>query len=91
MTQPSPADTLRAAGARLQSSHFVGVRAKTGNVAALLRARAEIAHLLDVASDMVTAYPQMGDAHDRQVCDDFACDLVGRALTVARAILGEQP
>ncbi|MFE3123705.1 hypothetical protein ACFXHD_09820 [Streptomyces hydrogenans] len=81
MTQPSPADELRAAEKR----------AHAGDWRFGLGLHAPIAALLGTAADMVTAYPQMGDAHDRQICDDFACDLVGAALAVARAITGSQP
>ena len=47
-----------------------------------------LADWLDSAASLVTGYPDLGADHDRGACDDFACDLVGHALAVARAILG---
>ncbi|MFI8254108.1 hypothetical protein [Streptomyces filamentosus] len=81
MTQPRPADELRAAKDRVHAGDWrIGLGLHTS-----------VAALLGTAADMVTAYPQMGDAHDRQICDDWACELVGAALAVARAITGSQP
>ncbi|MEU7293348.1 hypothetical protein AB0A76_09110 [Streptomyces exfoliatus] len=45
--------------------------------------------LLDAAAALVDAYPELGDDHDREACDDYACDLVAATLAVARQILGE--
>lgn len=81
MTQPSPADTLRTAEER--------VRMGDPRIDVTLRGPMRI--LLDTAAATLDVYPEMGDDHDREACDDFACDLVGSALDFARAILGDQP
>lgn len=78
MTQTTPADELRAAEERV----------RMGDRRIDISLRGQVTELFKTAADMVTAYPQMGDAHDRQVCDDFACDLVGHALAVARVLNG---
>lgn len=86
MTQ-TPADQLRTAAAKLRPSsppgaaHTVAVRLAPGIVDAA-------ADLLDAAARMATAYPEMAHDHDRPACDDYACDLMGAALAVARQILG---
>ncbi|WP_338683886.1 hypothetical protein QD712_25680 [Streptomyces acidiscabies] len=50
-----------------------------------------LGELLVAASLLVAGYPELGDDHDREACDDFACDVIGRTLTLARQILGTTP
>lgn len=50
------------------------------------------ARLLDSAAELATNYPDLARDHDRETCDDYACDLMGHAIALARAINGgEQP
>ncbi|MFB9485374.1 hypothetical protein ACFFSH_39340 [Streptomyces filamentosus] len=81
MTQPSPADELRAAEERV----------RMGDQRIDISLRGELRTLLDTAAAMVDVWPELGDDHDREACDDYACELVGAALAVARAITGSQP
>lgn len=46
-----------------------------------------VADLLTAAADLADAYPEMAHDHDRPACEDYACDLMGRAIETARAIL----
>ena len=48
---------------------------------------AALADWLGAAADMAKAYPEMAHDHDRPACDDYACDLMSRAITLARQIL----
>ena len=48
--------------------------------------------LLNAAAAMAVDYPDLARDHDRAACDDYACNLMGAALAVARAInTGGQP
>jgi hypothetical protein len=48
--------------------------------------------LLDALTDLAREYPQLAHDHNRPACDDYACDVMGRAITLARAInAGGQP
>ncbi|MFC7929146.1 hypothetical protein [Streptomyces cinereoruber] len=49
-----------------------------------------LADLLGSAVSFLADYPDLGIDHDRQACDDYACDLVGHALAVARALNGDR-
>lgn len=91
MTQPSPADELRAAATRLGEHTWIGALTVSPAGAGLLRGREPLVTLLDNAASMVDVWPELGDDHDREACDDYACDLIGAALDVARAINGSQP
>ena len=74
----TPTDELIAAAARM--------RRHSGPAAE------PIAALLDAAALLATNYPDLARNHDRATCDDYACDIMGAAITAARAILGgEQP
>ena len=83
----TPADELRAAAVRLRPSspsvaeHTVAVRLHPAIVEAL-------EELLDAAAKMAREYPDLAREHDRPTCDDYACDVMGHALAVARAVLG---
>jgi hypothetical protein len=86
MTQPSPADTLRAAAERLRQPASVGAYTATPAGAGLLRAREPLARLLDAAVEHVEEV--------FMCCDygpDHCAEVAGPAMTVARAVLGEQP
>lgn len=48
-----------------------------------------LADWLDAAADMAQAYPELAHDHDRPACDDYACDVMGRAIETARTLLGE--
>jgi hypothetical protein len=45
-----------------------------------------LAHLLDALTDLASGYPEMAGSHDRDVCDDYTCDVMGRALDLSRAL-----
>lgn len=49
-----------------------------------------LGELLDAAAGLARAYPEMAHDHDRPACDDYTCDVMGRALALARAINGGQ-
>lgn len=49
-----------------------------------------LADWLDATATWARAYPEMAHDHDRGACDDYACDVMGRALTAARAVNGGQ-
>ncbi|CAM5249945.1 hypothetical protein SGLAM104S_01602 [Streptomyces glaucescens] len=55
------------------------------------RAAEPLAALMDAAAELATGYPDLARDHDRETCDDYACDLMGRAITAARAINGSAP
>lgn len=85
----TPADELRAAAKLLRERAAVGAYTGTRAGAALLRAHQPLRTLCDAAAAMVDVYPELGDDHDREGCDDYACDLIGATLAVARAINGD--
>ncbi|MFE0699144.1 hypothetical protein [Streptomyces sp. NPDC058872] len=75
----TPADELRAAEERLRmGDHRIDINLRN-----------HLRTLLDTAADTVTAYPELGDDHDRDTCDDYACDLIGATLDLARALNGD--
>lgn len=84
------ADELRAAVRRLNPSsptvaqHTVAVRLAPAVTEA-------VAQLLDTFTEWAREYPEMAHDHDRPACDDYACDVMGSALALARAINGGQP
>lgn len=45
-----------------------------------------LAHLLDATANFAADYPEMARDHDRKTCDDYACDVMGRGIALARAI-----
>ena len=47
-----------------------------------------LADWLQAAADMAEAYPEMAHDHDRPACEDYACDVMGRAIETARVVLG---
>ena len=49
-----------------------------------------IAALLDSAAELAASYPDLARDHDREACDDYACDLTGRSIAVARALNGTE-
>jgi hypothetical protein len=55
------------------------------------RAAEPLAQLLDAAAELATAYPDLARDHDRHACDDYACDVMGRSIDLARAINDGQP
>jgi len=76
-----------AAGTRGRTSFVTG---PVGRYMALLHpgVGAALADWLDTAADMADAYPEMAHDHDRPACDDYACDVMGRAVDLARQLLG---
>jgi hypothetical protein len=78
-------DELRAAVRLLRPSsptvaqHTVAVRLAPATVEA-------VAQLLDAFTDLARDYPDLARDHDRAVCDDYACDVTGHALALARLI-----
>jgi hypothetical protein len=50
-----------------------------------------LTELLDAAADMAGAYPEMAHDHDRPACDDYACDVMGRSIALARTLNRSQP
>ncbi|MFK0124922.1 hypothetical protein ACIQSP_16595 [Streptomyces nigra] len=45
-----------------------------------------LADSLDSAAELAASYPDLAREHDRAACDDYACDLMGRSLALARAV-----
>ena len=74
----TPADDLHAAATRIRQ----------GDRRIDIELRGPLAELLGAASEMVREYPDMAHDHDRPACDDYACDVVGRGIALARAING---
>ena len=72
----TPADELRTAAA--ETRRWPG------------RAAKPIAALLDSAAELAASYPDLARDHDREACDDYACDLTGRSIAVARALNGTE-
>lgn len=81
----NPADELRTAARRLRPSsqtvaqHTIAVRLHPAVIEA-------IEQLLDATAEWAREYPEMAHDHDRPACEDYACDVMGRALAVARQI-----
>lgn len=50
-----------------------------------------IAELLDAFAEWAREYPEMAHDHDRPACDDYACDVMGRGIGLARLLHGGQP
>ena len=90
----TPAEEITEAVKTLRSSTFIGVRYSTSTVAALLRARAPLAKLLESVTELHE--PNVCGKHegcghsDCQWCadEDFPCADMRNALAVARAVLG---
>ncbi|MFD5508981.1 hypothetical protein ACFWIB_14560 [Streptomyces sp. NPDC127051] len=85
----TPAEELEAASRALKESTEGRHAGAVSTVAALIRARGDVAALLDAATRLATAYPEMAHDHDRAACDDYACDVMGRAINLARVINGQ--
>lgn len=77
MTALTPAQELRAAAERVRTNPQIADAALAAALAALLGATA----------DWAAAYPEMAHDHDRPACDDYACDVMGRAIDTARTVL----
>ncbi|WP_225840285.1 hypothetical protein [Streptomyces sp. NK08204] len=69
----TPADELRTAAAEMRA-YWAGPASEA------------TAQLLDSAAELATAYPDLARDHDRETCDDYACDLMGRSIHLARTI-----
>lgn len=84
----TPADEIRTAAKTLRTARFAGAMTATPAVAALLRARAPIAVLLE---GVLSSAREASPAHEECTswCSPDTCDL-SAALAVARAINGEQ-
>jgi lipopolysaccharide biosynthesis protein len=86
----TPAEEINAAARRLRPSsqtvahHTVAVRLHPAVVEAL-------AELLAATGEWAREYPEMAHDHDRPACEDYACDVMGRSINLARTILGDQP
>lgn len=50
----------------------------------------QIAQLMDAFEELAHTYPEMAHDHERGPCDDYACDVMGRALDFARGIGGQR-
>lgn len=83
----TPADELAAAARRLHPSsptvahHTVAVRLHPAVIEAL-------EELLDATAEWAREYPEMAHDHNRPACDDYACDVMGRSIALARAVNG---
>lgn len=83
----TPAEELRSAARRLTPSspavahHTVAVQLHPSVVDALEQ-------LLNATSEWARQYPEMAHDHDRPACEDYACDVMGRSIALARAING---
>lgn len=86
----NPADELRTAANKLRPSspavaaHTVAIRVHPAVSEALKE-------LLDATAAWAREYPEMAHDHDRPACEDYACDVMGRSIALARAINGGQP
>ena len=45
-----------------------------------------VAALLDAFAEWAREYPEMAHDHDRPACDDYACDVMGRGIALARLL-----
>ena len=72
----TPTDELRVAAAEIRARWDGGPAPEA------------TAALLDSAAELAANYPELACDHDRPACDDYTCDLMGRALALARAING---
>lgn len=45
-----------------------------------------LAELMDAFAEWAREYPEMAHDHDRPACDDYACDVMGRAIALARLL-----
>lgn len=45
-----------------------------------------IAELLDAFAEWAREYPEMAHDHDRPACEDYACDVMGRGIALARLL-----
>ncbi|WP_420032287.1 hypothetical protein ACN2WE_05340 [Streptomyces sp. cg28] len=63
-------------------------RVRMGDQRIDIALRGALRDLLDAAADLARAYPEMAHDHERGACEDYACDVMGRALDFARAING---
>ncbi|MFF7190537.1 hypothetical protein ACFZAR_36200 [Streptomyces sp. NPDC008222] len=45
-----------------------------------------VAELLDAFAEWAREYPEMAHDHDRPACDDYACDVMGRGIALARVL-----
>lgn len=82
----TPAEEFEAAVRRLRPAHT------TGELLPRVLIHPEpVAELLEAFAELAAAYPEMAHDHDRPACDDYACDVMGRATDLARLILGTQP
>lgn len=51
-----------------------------------------LADHLEALADLAAAYPEMAHDHDRPACEDYACDVMGSGIALARQInTGSQP
>lgn len=86
----SPADELAAAARLLHpssptvASHTVAIHLHPAVVEAL-------EGLLTATAEWAREYPEMAHDHDRPACEDYACDVMGRSIALARQINGGQP
>ncbi|TMU98075.1 hypothetical protein [Streptomyces sp. DASNCL29] len=53
------------------------------------RCSPSLAELLDTAAAMAEEYPELARDHDREVCEDYACGLMGATLALARQLLSQ--
>jgi hypothetical protein len=49
-----------------------------------------LAEWMDAMAVWAREYPEMAHDHDRPACEDYACDVMGRGIALARQILGTE-
>ncbi|MFE9855531.1 hypothetical protein [Streptomyces sp. NPDC005780] len=80
----TPAEELTAAAFQIRNPfHLPGLKVGIDYELGLA-----LADWLGAAARMAAAYPEMAHDHDRPACEDYACDVMGAALVVARQVLG---
>lgn len=66
-------------------------RVRMGDPRIDIAVRGPLRDLLDAMADLADDYPEMAHDHDRPACDDYACNVMGRGIDLARTINGSRP
>ncbi|MFE7233957.1 hypothetical protein ACFVAF_25470 [Streptomyces sp. NPDC057596] len=77
---PTPAEEFESAEERV----------RMGDSRIDIALRGPLRDWLDAMAEWAREYPEMAHDHDRPACDDYACDVMGRSIALARAINGGQ-
>lgn len=82
--QPTPADAFAAAVRKLRPFGQTGE--PLASVQLSPAAVEHVAELMDAFAEWAREYPEMAHDHDRPACDDYACDVMGRSIALARSL-----